>query len=116
MQQTLVLILLMLCVGCGNGRQTHKIADVKKAESITLNKASSQGDVHFLTVVGEGTIDGSAELIMFENGKPYKTEALSGKVDFTWQGDCYTDSVKVEYKPTSVTKGNLNLLYQFKDM
>ena len=95
--------------------QTYDVADVTKAEIITLEKKSTQGHIHGITVIGKGHIDGDAEIVLLLSGTPYKTETLSGDVDFTWGGDWYSDSAKVEYKPSSVKSGHLSLQYAFED-
>ena len=111
-----VTVLLATVAGCSRGKQTHTIADVAKAETITLQKGSSQGDIHYMTVVGKGYLDGTAEIVLILDGKPYKTEKLSGDVAFEWSGDWYSNSARIEYKPSSVKSGSLSLQYTFKDM
>jgi len=103
-----------LLSGCG-GTRTHDIADVAKAETIILMKASGQKAIHSLSVTGSGKSDGNAEITLILNGGPYKTEALSGSVSFQWGGDWYSDEAEIRYSPTSVTGGNLKLRYAFND-
>ena len=86
-----------------------------KAETITLQKETTQGDIHYITIVGKGNLDGTAEIVLILTGKPHKTEKLSGTVDFEWNGDWYSNSAKIEYRPSSVKSGSLRLEYNFKD-
>jgi hypothetical protein len=116
MKKTLVSILLIFMIGCGVSNQTYIIADVAKAETITLRKQAGQGNIHGFSVSGRGQIEGEATMILVLNGKPYKEERLSGAVDFHWEGDWYSDSVEIQYRPSSVKGGKLFLGYKFKDM
>ena len=110
----LLLTLGTFLAGCGQRNQGYKITDVTKPETIILKKLKSQDRIHYLTIVGTGNIEGAGEITLMLNGKPYKTESLSGAVQFNWAGDWYSDSAKIEYKPTSVKSGKLNLQYHFK--
>jgi hypothetical protein len=110
-----LLIVTGLLAGCGPGMQRHDVADVTKAEVIVLKKAPQQGAVYSLTVVGHGKIDGNAEISLILNGGPYKTEKLSGKVDFRWGGDWYSDQAEIRYTPGTVGGGSLSLKYKFND-
>ena len=123
-----VLTALALATGCGSRNQTHAIADVTKSETIILKKEASQDAIHYINVVGKGTLEGTAEIVLILNDKPYRTEKLSGTVDFQWSGEWYSDSATIEYKvimsphskrkalyTSSVKSGSLNLQYHFKD-
>lgn len=108
------LAVAVLLSGCG-GTRTHDVADVTKAEVIVLKNTPGQGPVHSLSVTGFGEIQGDAEISLILNGDPYKTEKLSGKVEFQWGGDWYSDQAEIRYTPTSVTGGTLKLRYGFND-
>lgn len=121
-------MVLAFAAGCGSRNQTHAIADVTNSETIILKKAGSQGPIHYMNVVGKGMLEGTAEIVLILNDKPYKTEKLSGTVDFQWSGEWYSDSATIEYKvimspvpermdlyTSSVKSGSLNLQYHFKD-
>ena len=116
MRKTPIFITLVLLVGCGTGKQTYTIPDITKQSTITLRKLPSQGNIHSITVTGKGHIDGNAKIVLIVSGKPYKTESLSGDIDFKWGGDWYSDSATIEYKPTSIKSGYLNLRYNFDDL
>ena len=116
MKRICVLALIAILVGCSGNNQAYNIADVTKSETITLKKISSQGNINSMTVVGKGHLDGTAEIVLIVNGKPYKTGSLSGDVDFRWGSDWYSDSAQIEYKPSSVKSGNLSLQYKFEDI
>lgn len=116
MKKTIVILAILgTLAGCRGGRQTHAIADAAKAETIMLQKGKSQGHIHSLSVVCRGYLDGTAELVLMLNGKPCKSEKLSGDVDFQWRNDWYSNSARIEYKPTSVKSGSLSIQYEFKD-
>ncbi len=67
-------------------------------------------------VRGSGNLTGNAELVLMLNNKPYKTEHLNGKIDFSWGGDWYSDSMEIRYQPGKVETGNLKLEYSFYDL
>jgi len=108
-------LLAALLSGCNPGHRAQSVADVTKAETITLKKNTGQGHIHFLTITGSGEIQGTAEISLMENGKSYRTEKLSGPVKFEWGNDWYSDTADIRYAPKSVTGGNLRLEYRFKD-
>lgn len=116
MRKILVVITLVFLAGCGTSKQTYTIPDITKHSIITLKKLPSQGNIHSITVTGKGHIDGNAKIVLILNGKPYKTETLSGDIDFKWCGDWYSDSATIEYKPSSIKRGYLNLEYNFDDL
>jgi hypothetical protein len=103
--------LSILIVGCGFGDRSHDIADVTKQETIVLKKDPDQGSIYSLTVRGEGKLDGEADIILILNDRSHKTIRLSGNVELFWGGDWYSNQAKVKYKPISVTKGHLKLIY-----
>jgi len=116
MKKIVAITLLALLVGCSGKNQTCSVVDVAKPETITLAKLSSQGNIHSITIVGKGRLDGTAEIVLILNGKPYKTEKLSGDVDFKWRADWYSDSASIVYTPSSAKAGNVNLHYRFEDI
>jgi hypothetical protein len=111
------LALLVFLGGCGGGdpKQVYQVADVTKAQTISLHKKTGQGHIHSYTVVGTGRIEGEATLSLMLNGKPYRTEHLSGDVQFKWGGDWYSDAALIAYKPTSARSGSLKVEYTFLD-
>jgi len=117
----MIKLLICLCLtafvsGCGSGTRTVDVKDVTKSETITLKKDQGQGAIYSITVKGEGKIDGNAEIALILNGGPYKTERLSGPVDFRWGGDWYSDRAEIIYTPISTTGGSLWLSYKFNDI
>jgi hypothetical protein len=116
MNKILLIVLMAVVVGCNQCKQTYSIAEVTKSKTIVLNKLSSQGHIHGISIVGNGHLDGTAEIVLILNGKSYKVETLSGGVNFKWGGDWYSDSATIEYKPSSVKRGYLKLEYRFEDM
>ena len=88
---------------------------VTKAQTTTLKRNTGHGHIHYLTITGSGEIHRAAAISLMENGKPYRTEKLSGPVKFQWQTDYYSDTADIRYEPKAVTGGNLRLEYRFKD-
>lgn len=109
------LVFTTLICGCGVGARTLEVADVTKSGTIVLNKKTGQGPVHSLSVEVHGKIDGTAEMVLTLEGKPYKTEILTGDIDFRWEGDWYSDQADIRYTPSAVTDGDLRLSYKFND-
>jgi hypothetical protein len=116
MKLLICLVLTALVSGCGAETRTVEVTDVTKSETIALKKDPGQGAIHSLTVKGKGRIDGNAEIVLILNGGPYRTERLSGRVDFRWGGDWYSDQAEIRYRPTSPTGGSLSLEYKFNDI
>ena len=101
--------MLLALTGCGVGQRTHEIADVTEPEAIQLGKREGQGHVYMLTVIGEGYIEGTAEISL-----SHRKEALSGEAWFEWFTDWYTDSATIHYTPLDVEGGHLTLRYRFE--
>lgn len=107
--------LIVLAISTGCGTRTHRVADITKDDTIVLTKKTSQGPIQSFSIAGSGKINGQAEITLILNGKPYKTETLSGPIKFRWGGDWYSDNAEIRYTPVSVTEGNLKLKYGFND-
>lgn len=119
MKQVFALLALICIAGCGMIGQTYRFKDVTKGSTVTLHKQAGQGGVVGMTVTGKGHIDGDAEIVILYLGKPngtYKTQHLSGDVNFKWEGDWYSDTMEIQYKPSKVRGGNLRLQYDFQSL
>jgi hypothetical protein len=120
MKKTILYILIALlticCVSCSKYDQKVSVSEIKKPQIITLHKKGNQHSIHAMRVHGSGSLAGNAELILMLNNQPYKTEHLNGKIEFTWGGDWYSDSMEIHYQPGKVESGNLNLEYVFYDL
>lgn len=110
-----IIVFVAIITGCGIKSQTHEIVDTTKAEEVVLKKKGGQGSVHSLIVLGEGNIDGDAEVSLILNGIPDKSEQLKGPVNFKWDRDWYSGQAEIRYKPGMVKSGNLRLEYRFFD-
>jgi hypothetical protein len=106
------MIICSLC-SCGFTRMTYDVKDVTRPETITLRNAPGGGPVYSLSIVGQGELEGNATITLVLNGEPYKRERLSGKVQFRWDGDWYSDEAKIIYEPSAVRAGRLSLKYAF---
>lgn len=62
---------------------------------------------------GIGSIDGVAQVDLMLNGKPYRTERLTGNVSFSWGGDWYSPAAEIRYQPLKVEGGKLEFHYEF---
>ncbi len=89
------------------------VNDVRKPETLVLRASGNGKSVFAITVRGSGDITGKSTVTLLLNDAPYKTEQLSGKVDFEWGGDWYATSAEVRYEPADVQSGNVVLEYEF---
>ncbi len=108
-------IVCLLLSSCDRYDQKVSIFDVTKTEVLIL-KSDKKGKVISLKVLGDGVLRGKAHLSLMLNGKPYKTEMLTGNIKFEWGGDWYADSATIIYSPVNVNAGNLSLRYRFKTL
>lgn len=116
MRAIVFLSLISLLFGCGSSNRIYEVIDVTKNETINLKKAPNKGNIHKLSISGSGNIDGKVEISLILNGKPYKSETISGSFDFKWNGDWYSDEAKVQYSPHAVSKGTIIIRYKFQDI
>ncbi len=117
MQKSILAVtVLIFLAGCGINTQTYKLSDVTKARTILLGKKKGQGNIYGISIIGEGNIEGKAGISLILHDGLYKTENLSGRVNFKWECDWYSDTVEIRYNPISVTNGKLRLKYKFKDL
>ena len=115
MNRLIFITLAMFLFGCLASSQKTRFATVTQPGVITLNKRPSQKHIYAISISCSGRIDGQARLSLMLNGKPYKTEEISGKVNFFWGGDWYSDSVEIRYEPVNVSSGELIFSYKFAD-
>lgn len=106
---------MFFALGCNGSEQSYRFPDVTVSEKVVLKKLAGQGNIHGFELQGNGYIDGKAEITLFLNGSPYRTEKLHGDVYFNWKGDWYSDNAEVVYKPDTAELGHLTVLYKFKD-
>ncbi len=116
MNKALVILAIVFICGCAPGRQEQVISDVARPCVIMLEKRAGQGNVYSVSIRVEGHIEGIAELSLNENGRSYRSERLSGKVDLNLNGDWYTNSAELKYRPVSVRKGVLRITYDFHSL
>ena len=95
-------------VGCSRSVQ---IENISAAETIVLEAESEYPSS--IRISGRGKIEGAAKISLMVDGKAYRTEELSGKVDFEWFNDWYSEEAVLKYKPGTVKSGNLTLKYRF---
>ena len=86
---------------------------MQRQERLLLSSKHKSDTVHGIRIKGFGNIEGRASISLILNGKPYRTEALSGEVDFYWSGDWYSDTAEILYQPADVASGTVTLRYEF---
>ena len=114
----LLVIVLLASMGasCSKYDQRLEIADLQKPQVITLHKKSDQGNIYSMRIRGSGKLNSEARIVLMLNEKPYKTEQMNGKVNFTWGGDWYSDSMELRYQPLKVNSGIFVIEYYFADL
>lgn len=113
LQVSLVVMLVIVCAGCA---REVSVKDVTKSETIILRKKPSQESIVGFSIVGRGSVVGTAEVQLILNGATYKKEAISGAVSFKWGGDWYADQAEVRYIAGTASSGTLTLQYEFNDL
>ena len=118
-----VLILLVATQGlssCDNSdydsNRLIKVSDVRHDEVIKIEKIKGGPSTASIFIKGTGEIEGQATISLMMHGKPYRQEILSGKVDFIWSAEWYSDSAKIVYSANGVSSGKLLLNYQFNPL
>ena len=93
----------------------NQSASVTNTSEPAIIKLTSQAgkQVVSLQVIGSGSIDGSAEIALVLDGKPYRSQHLKGNVSFTWADDWYSPLAEIHYRPTKVQGGRVDLQYRF---
>ena len=89
------------------------VSDVRQPETLVLGKKTGNPYTYGITIRGSGEIDGEAKISLLLNGEQYRVEKLSGKVDFEWGGDWYSETAEIRYEPGNVRSGKLLLRYRF---
>ncbi len=95
-------------VGCS---QSVQVEDVTVSDTIVLE--ADRQHPSSLTIVGKGNIEGTAKISLMLEDKPYKTEMLSGAIDFEWSNDWYSEDAVLQYESGTAKSGNLTLKYKF---
>ncbi len=112
----LIVQLLLISTSCQKYDQRLDITDVKQSQLLVLQKQPNQKNIVSMGLRCYGKMVGEAQLVLMLNGAPYKTANMKGKVDFTWGGDWYSDSMELRYQPSNVTSGQLIIDYTFSEL
>ena len=113
MKSIIKALLIILLTSCAQYDQDLNISNVTESQTLIL-KNKNEGNVHSINIRGTGYINGNAQIILILNEKPYKTENISGNVNFKWDGDWYSNNATIIYTATNVTEGNLSIEYNFE--
>lgn len=116
MRYCVFLISVVLLSGCGVRFQSVEVADVTKAETLTISKKPGQSGIVSISIRARGKIDGEAEISALLYGAPYRTERIAGNFAFEWAGDWYSDDAQIAYTPITVRGGRLKIRYRFTDI
>ena len=110
----LLLAVPVLVVGCSKYDGKIIIADVTKSTQVTLRAAKPSGTVVGISIRGRGRLDGTGQIVLILNGRPYRTEELDGNIRFDWTGDWYSPLAEVRYEPRDANGGQIELRYRFR--
>ncbi|HEV7606697.1 MAG TPA: hypothetical protein VGO61_05135 [Steroidobacteraceae bacterium] len=91
----------------------ERIPDVTKTSELVLHPRKHQKQVYAIDIYVSGQIEGTAELVWLEAGKPHPVLKFSGTVRAHFMSDWYADEVLLVYRPIRVTGGSLKLRYRF---
>ncbi len=106
-------LLSMLLAACTAYDGFARPSDIRKEETIVLTDTQRGDPVYAMDIHIQGHIRGEAAISLMLNGKPYRTEKLSGLVSVNWGGDWYSDTADIQYRPTTVSSGELLIQYKF---
>lgn len=106
---------LLIIASCAKYDQQLEVTTLNSPQVLLLHKKPNQKYINSMVIHCYGKLDGEAKLILMLNGAPYKTESMKGKVDFTWRGDWYSDTMELRYQPSNVTGGQFVIDYAFSD-
>jgi hypothetical protein len=84
------------------------VRDVRQPETLVLGVETGH-PAYSISIHGSGRIDGEATITLLLGGQPYRVEKLSGRVDFRWGGDWYSETAEVRYEPADVRSGKVVL-------
>jgi len=103
----------VLLAGCRRGDPVITITDISREERLSIGKLAGQGPVKRLRLRIEGRIDGTAQLVLFEENRPRHVMDLTGDVDVRWNEPWTEDRARLVYTPGTVTGGALRVQYRF---
>ncbi len=109
----LTLLFPLAITACVKYNQSLTFTNVQKKQIIELKTKTKDELVHGISIKVTGHIEGEAKIILMSGGKPYRTEAITGKVKVRWDGDWYSDTAEIHYEPTNVKSGELLFEYFF---
>lgn len=105
-------VLLLALVACAPSQITT-IENLGEPRVVKLVAPDPEKPVFSIEIKGTGSIDGTAQIELMLDGKPYKSQNLEGRVSFTWAGDWYSPTAELRYRPTKARGGELQLRYSF---
>lgn len=109
----LIAAALALLAGCRRSDPVITITDIHREERLSIGKLAGQGPVKRLQLRIEGRIDGTAQLVLFEENRPRHVMDLTGDVDLRWNDTWAEDRARLVYTPGTVTGGALRVQYRF---
>ena len=112
MKNIIVTLSMILLASCTKYDQKYIVHNTSKPQTIILKNREGI-NVTSISIKGYGHIDGNAQIILMLNGKPYKSENISGNIKFKWSSDWYSNDATIIYTPQNVTTGNLIIEYNF---
>ena len=115
MKNILITFLILLLASCAKYDQKYIVKNASESQTIVL-KNNNKANVNSIHISGSGYLKGKAQIVLMLNEKPYKTEKITGNVNFKWSGDWYSEEATIIYTATNVTEGNLVIEYNFESI
>lgn len=112
MKYIFLFLMTLTLISCAKNEQKHIMQNLSESQTIVL-KSPEKKSIHALKIHATGALTGEANISLMLNGKAYKTETVTGNIDFTWANDWYTDQATIRYETNNVTDGNLAFSYVF---
>ena len=109
------LLFLLLILSCSKYDRRIIVPVFSKSQKIVL-KSDNKENITSINIHISGHLDGEAKLVLMLNKKPYKTKIISGNIDFIWDGDWYSNSASIIYKPIDTAKGEIEITYEFNEI
>jgi hypothetical protein len=112
----ILLSFLFIFSGCRTQKtQLHQLSDLRENQQLLLRNKTLSKSTYGLLILGKGEIDGRARIALLLDGRVYKTEIISGKVQFQWREKWRNPHAIIRYQPLNVTEGNLRFSVTFLD-
>ena len=107
----LVIIICSIWLSSCDYSDEEYVLDLSKTSTFVLNAVNTEPVSEFrLHAKGSSSAEGVLELLLEDT--IYKTQKISGNVNFKWGGDWYHPNMKLIYRIQKNGKGTLKIKYK----